>query len=120
MSEKTAGGPGVKDIKQLIDCNKLTNVCSQFQNSNKKANDSRKVESLAIKVPILSLWRIKVIVGKGELLNQVDDGLEGKEVGLKVDRPGRALVERSVDESDEGLDEINEKGVGTEMCLVLR
>ncbi|KAI9187256.1 hypothetical protein LWI28_026026 [Acer negundo] len=30
---------------------------------------------------------------KGEILNQVVDGLEGKEVGLKVNRPGRALVE---------------------------
>ncbi|KAK1575963.1 hypothetical protein Q3G72_009751 [Acer saccharum] len=190
--EKTAGGPGVNDRKQLIDCNKLTNVCSQFQNSNKKGNDSRKVESLSINSTYSKLRKDKgnsrVIFsrdgiekiakvgdvssvlqddvsnsslllssrfGKGEILNQVDVGLERKEVGLKVDRPGRALVEwasckferttqsldlkaqsggmaiidptsskfitkvgiarRSVDESEEGLDEVNEEGVGRDV-----
>ncbi|TXG68267.1 hypothetical protein EZV62_003202 [Acer yangbiense] len=187
--EKIAGGPGVKDRKQLIDCNKLTNVCSQFQNSNKKGNDSRKVESLAINSTYSKLRKDKgnsrvnssrdgieksakvgdvsfvlqddlsdssVLLssrfGKDEILNQVDDGLERKEVGLKVDGPGRALVEwasskferttqsldlkaqsggmavidpvsskfiakvciarKSVDESEEGLDEVNEEGAG--------
>ncbi|KAK0607456.1 hypothetical protein LWI29_015366 [Acer saccharum] len=119
--EKTDGGPRVKDIKQLIDCNKLTDVCSQFQNSNKQCNDSRKVKSLAIKSTYSKLWKDK----GNRRVSSNRDGIEKllrlempKVIGWLAVDPASfkfiskvCIARRNLDESEEGLDEVNEEGV---------
>ncbi|KAK0580366.1 hypothetical protein LWI29_001091 [Acer saccharum] len=92
-----------KDREQLIESNKLADVCSQIQNSNKKGNGSRMDENLAIKSVYSKLRNDKGNMrpldsrcGRGENLEQVDN----EESGLKVDGPGRTLVERASTKSE--------------------